>query len=116
MAALHAKVDPTLQGQRCEFVVSWLRSEVASDGAYTFMMGTVQGPAGRPLDWTKSSYAERHASGILDGGHIEALARKDARGNWTILEYAIGSTDVWWLGLPSDYPNAPRSLFPFVEP
>jgi hypothetical protein len=110
MSAIHAVRDPDMKGQANKYVASWLQT----DGTFAFMMGQVVTPEGKQPNWKATVYAKDIEEGIFDGGHIEALVKKEG-GQWRVVENgsAIGSTDVWWFGI-WDTTGAPKSLFPFV--
>lgn len=56
----------------------------------------LQRPGGGEIDWAKTKFAEQHAEGMFDaGGHFFLLRRADS-GEWMLVEYAIGPTDVAW--------------------
>lgn len=68
---------------------------------------------GTQIDWSQTPYAERARDGVLDGnGTTYALLRRE-NGQWRVVEYAVGPTDVVWLewadrhGAPADLMQAP---------
>lgn len=67
-------------------------------------------PDGAAIDWSTTLLAERAAEGVLDSnGQTHALLRKE-NGAWRVLEYAIGPTDVAWIGWAAAH-GAPEELF-----
>lgn len=90
-------------GGAIEFVVTTLN--VAGDWAFGDVK--VQRPGGAPIDWPATKFAGEYAEGVFDPGGNFFLARKSA-GGWTLVEYAIGPTDVawdWWRqqhGIPGE--------------
>lgn len=90
-------------GGPIEFVVTTLN--VYDDWAFGNVQ--VQRPGGQRIDWRHTKFAEDYAQGMFDAGGHFFLMRND-RGVWTMVEYAIGPTDVawdWWRqqhGLPTE--------------
>lgn len=91
-------------GGPIEFVVTALN---AYDG-WAFGNVRVQRPGGQPIDWRKTKFAEDDAEGMFDpAGHLFLM--RSERGVWTMVEYAIGPTDVAWIdwseryGLPTEF-------------
>ena len=78
-------------GGPIEFVVTTLN---AYDG-WAFGNVRVQRPGGQPIDWRRTQFAEDYAQGMFEtGGHF-FLMRSEG-GAWTMVEYALGPTDVAW--------------------
>ena len=92
-------------GGPIEFVVAVLN---AYDG-WAFGNVRVQRPGGQPVDWRQTKFAEDVAEGMFETGSHFFLMRSE-RGAWTMVEYAIGPTDVawdWW----RQQLNLPEQLF-----
>ena len=85
--ALRPKLEAELKTELV-FVVSDIR--VSADWA--FVMAQPQRKDGKKLDG-KKIYGESWEH--MDGFTLTAVLRKKAN-QWTVLEYGIGATDVWW--------------------
>ena len=88
---------PTIErrlGPNVEFVVSDMRVS----GGWAFVMANPQRRGGRPIDGRR--YFPNFED--MDGLTVTALLR--FQGRWTLVDHAIGATDVWYCG------RAPRSL------
>lgn len=61
------------------------------------------------IDWSQTRYAERAREGVLDGnGTTYALLRRE-NGQWRVLEFAVGPTDVAWVDWAERH-GAPASI------
>ncbi len=78
-------------GGPVEFVVTTLN--VLDEWAYGDVK--VQRPGGAPINWRKTKFAEDYAQGMFDPEHNLFLLQEGGDG-WTLVEYAIGPTDVAW--------------------
>ena len=92
-------------GPPVEFVVSWLR--VYGDWAWVAV--DPQRPGGGAINPNSPTYRMWEGQ---DGLHTYVLL-KHAYGQWNVVDYAIGPTDVFWDGDPL-YQQFPRS-FTFPE-
>ncbi len=86
------------------FVVETLRT----DGHWAYIQGVPRRPAGEPVDWTRTPLAEAWRMGMMDDGVMGLVARSE--GGWRLVEYAIGPTDVPWVGWAEHY-GLPFALF-----
>ena len=76
---------------------------------WMFLAGRPLTEDGRPIDYTRTSFAQDVAEGAFDDS-FSALVRRDARadGGWGVVELSLGATDapfVGWFerhGLPLD--------------
>ena len=91
--ALRPAIERRL-GPNVEFVVQDIR--VA--GGWAFVMAEPRRRGGRPIDGRR--YFPNFDD--MDGLTVTALLR--FQGRWTLVDHAIGATDVWYCG------RAPRSL------
>lgn len=91
-------------GQRVIFVVDVLRS----DGQMVFLQGVPHQSNGTPLDWTKTPFREDWLNDMMSDVVMVLLSRNGTR--WTVLDYAIGPTDVYWYGWVQRY-NLPEAFF-----
>ncbi|MGE3230192.1 MAG: hypothetical protein AB7J30_12220 [Hyphomicrobium sp.] len=102
-------------GAPVEFVINTLN--VMDEWAYGDVQ--LQRPGGTPIDWSHTKFAEDMAQGMLETGHNLFLLHESG-GSWTLIEYAIGPTDVawdWWRqqrGLPAELFDASSADFPPV--
>lgn len=80
-----------------EFVVSSLDVE----GDFGFFMGTANRPGGRAIDLVQTPLAIRDEIPVdfIDGSSVQAFVKR-LNGHWYIDDYAVGATDVWWIGPP----------------
>jgi hypothetical protein len=102
--ALRPVIEQDL-GQSVQFVVETLRER---DGS-AFAAVHPRTPQGRPIDFAKTSHAQRLADGALDGDTVFALLQyRDGR--WQVREYAVAPTDVAWTGWAESY-GAPDAIF-----
>jgi hypothetical protein len=62
-----------------------------------------------PIDWRKTRYAEDFEAGMVDPAASDFLLRRTASG-WTVLEFAVGATDVVWDTWRRDH-GLPLALF-----
>jgi hypothetical protein len=103
--ALRAVIAKDL-GQPVKFVVDDMRVQ----GEWAFIVAHPQTPAGAPIDFSKTHYAERQAEGVLDGDTLYALLRR-VGGKWTVVDFMIGPTDVGWMDWQDSY-HTPAGLIP----
>ncbi|MEL6573367.1 MAG: hypothetical protein AAFQ64_17035 [Pseudomonadota bacterium] len=84
-------------GPPIEFVVLDLRV----DGDRAFAQVMAQRPGGAPIDLATSPMAQRDQvpTDLIDGPRMEAFLVHE-NGAWYVDAYAIGATDVWWIGPP----------------
>jgi hypothetical protein len=85
--ALRPKVERKL-GPRVEFVVQVLRVE----GGWAFVMADPQRKGGKPIDGRRI-FGDDFEN--MDGLRVDAVLRKQGN-RWTVADYAIGATDVWY--------------------
>ncbi|MFD0986597.1 hypothetical protein [Methyloligella solikamskensis] len=78
-------------------------------GNWAFLQAEPQRPGGKPIDWSKTDYAQ-DVEDDMCGGLIHALLFKRA-GRWTVREKVICATDVPWVTWPEEF-GAPRGVFP----
>ena len=91
--ALRPAIERRL-GSNVEFVVS----DIRVSGGWAFVMADPQRRGGRPIDGRR--YFRNFDD--MDGLTVTALLR--FQGRWTLVDHAIGATDVWYCG------RGPRSL------
>jgi hypothetical protein len=99
MNSLRGVVKPAMNNQDIVF-------NVQGDGVFNVKSGWV---------WMQGS-VELRGGGVpvtdpdSDGAHFEALLHKDG-GQWKVLNWGVGSTDVWWWGIASSHPDAPDEIW-----
>lgn len=83
------------------------------DGDRAFMKVQPQRPGGVPIDLaqTPTVLLRDDSPGFYDGTVLIAYLSR-IEGNWYVYEYAIGSTDVWWVGNPYCSSLGFRSVMP----
>lgn len=82
-------------GAPVEFVVI----ELLVEDDLAFARVRAQRPGGGAIDMEATPLVTRRGvpSDLIDGPRIEAFLGRTA-GRWHIVEYVVGSTDVWWFG------------------
>ena len=101
-------IRPAIEGhihQPVQFVVDTLRIQ----GEWAFYAGRIQQPNGRPIDFSRTPYAEAIEEGFFDGPTTYALLRRTG-GRWRLVDWVVGPTDVYYLGWPAGE-GAPKTLF-----
>lgn len=88
-----------------EFVVR--RFTVIGEWAYGEVY--VQRPGGEAIDWNQTRYADDFKAGMFDPAASDFLLRKSGR-TWSVIEYALGPTDVVWVSWRLDH-RLPLALF-----
>ena len=86
------------------FVVSVLR--VSSNWA--FVQATPKRPGGVDIDWKRTKFREAFEKDFMSDIVMGLLKYDGAR--WSLVEYVIGPTDVFWETWLQDY-RLPRQLF-----
>ncbi len=103
-------LDANLHQQPNELMVSFIRSS----GDFAFVQATVQKKGGGEIDWTNTEYRAAVQEGLFDGPSLSALLKR-AEGAWTVLEEAVGATDVSWWGAWERHSDVPCALFPVEQ-
>ena len=104
MKALRGPAQKDLK-QTVIFKVDRLR--VAGEWAYAKVSPTR--PDGSEVDYSKTKYQKLIDLGAFDP-QGEALLFKEEDGEWTVVEWAFGSTDVPSAGWSTKHPGIPKSL------
>jgi hypothetical protein len=82
---------------------------------WAFVQAQPRKPDGSAIDWSTTSLAEREELGVLDGDGATVALLKNENGTWTVLEHAIGPTDVPYIewagehGVPPDILGLPSN-------
>ena len=104
MDALRAPITKALK-QKIVFEVS--RLSVLN--GWAFLSGVPRQPSGKPVDYSRTSYADAKKQGMFDDG-VVALLKRTPKGKWTVVTYVLGPTDVPYVDWDRRY-HAPRAIF-----
>lgn len=92
-------------GQPVMFVVQTLKIQ----GDWVFVVARPQRPDGREIDFRRTRHRDRIEEGVFDGPTLYALMqRRDQR--WSVVDFAIGPTDVFYAGWPEEFGAPPEML------
>lgn len=86
------------------FVVSVLRVS----GNWAFVQATPRRPGGVDIDWKRTKFREAFEKDFMSD-IVMGLLKYDG-GKWSLVEYVIGPTDVFWENWQQKY-RLPRQLF-----
>lgn len=106
--AMTAALAPRVQaeiGQPVSFTVTTMRVE----DDWGWLVAQPWTPHGTQIDWSQTRYAERAAEGVLDGGGTTYALLRRENGQWRVVDFAVGPTDVAWADW-SERHGAPASL------
>jgi hypothetical protein len=92
-------------GKPVQFVVRDMRVL----GEWAFVNLAPQRPGGGAIEYVYSRYQAAVDAGVFDND-VVALMRNTPRG-WLVYQYALGATDVAWMGWWTYYP-VPEEVFP----
>lgn len=79
-------------GGPVEFVVQKLNTY----DVWAFANLRAQRPGGGAIDWSRTRFGEDMAQGMFDPSNSFVLLRRADSGEWMLVEYALGPTDVAW--------------------
>lgn len=105
---LKQKLQPALK-QKPKMVVEKL---VLKSG-FAFFRGRAKDSTGKDIDFTKTVYKGAVKDGVFEGDGTAALLQKTG-GQWKLLTYVIGPTDVAWVCWWKEY-KAPKEIFDYAE-
>jgi len=105
--ALRVPVEKALK-QKVQFSVQTIKVR----GNWAFINGEPQNSSGENPDYSKTEFQEAIDEGMFDN-NFQALLKKTG-GKWKVVTYAIGCTDVCWLGWDEQF-KAPKAIFPNAE-
>lgn len=91
-------------GQSVKFVVATLRTQ----GDWAFVVARPQRPDGREIDFRATRYREAIDQGMFDGPTLYALMQRREQ-RWTVVDFAIGPTDVPQAGWTEEH-GAPAAM------
>ena len=77
-------------------------------GDWAFVSGAPQNSSGGTPNYKNTPYQKAVSEGAFDN-NFQALLKKTG-GKWKVATYAIGCTDVCWLGWDEKY-KAPKAIF-----
>lgn len=97
-------------GQSVKFVVATLRTQ----GDWAFVVARPQRPDGREIDFRATRYREAIDQGVFDGPTLYALMQRREQ-RWTVVDFAIGPTDVHHAGWPEEF-GAPAAMLGLPTP
>ena len=107
LAALRVPVEKELK-QKIQFSIQNFKVS----GNWAFVNGEPQNSSGGEPDYKNTRYAEYITEGAFDN-NFQALLKKTS-GKWKVVTYAVGCTDVCWLGWDEQY-KAPKAIFSMEE-
>ena len=76
---------------------------------------TVQKQGGGEIDWMNTEYKREVEEGLFDGPSLSAFLSAGPNGEWTVVEQAVGPTDVPWDHIWERHEDVPCALFPVQE-
>jgi hypothetical protein len=106
--AMTAALAPRVQaeiGQPVSFTVTTMRVE----NDWGWLVAQPWTPDGAQIDWSQTRYAERAAEGMLDGGGTTYALLRRENGQWRVVDFAVGPTDVAYADWSARH-GAPASL------
>lgn len=104
--ALRTPVEKELK-QKIKFVVETLRVQ----GSWSFVGGVPQAENGGWPNYLATEYQEAIDNEMFDNNIFALLKNTD--GEWKVVTYSIGCTDVCYAGWWRDH-SAPRKVFPYT--
>jgi hypothetical protein len=96
--------------QKVIFVVQKIR---VYDG-WAFVQCRPVTPNSKPIDFKKTKYKERIEDGTFDGDTTYALLKLKNK-KWTVADFVIGPTDVYWIGWTEPPFFAPKQVLPPLQ-
>lgn len=97
-------------GQPVSFTIDTVRVE----NDWAWLVVQPRAAAGGDIDWSQTKYAEQNAEGVLDGGGTTYALLKRENGEWRVLEFVVGPTDVAYAEWPARH-GAPAELMGLGE-
>lgn len=105
--ALRVPVENELR-QKIQFSIQTIKVQ----GNWAFINGEPRSVSGGEPDYKITKYADAIDEGMFDN-NFQALLKKTG-GKWKVVEFAIGCTDVCWIGWDEQF-KAPKQIFPNYE-
>lgn len=103
-AALATAATPAI-GIPVSFTVTTKRV----DGDWGWLIAQPWTPEGAAIDWSTTRYATQAQEGALDGGGTTYALLHRENGEWRVVDFAVGPTDVAYADWPQRY-GAPPAL------
>lgn len=94
--------------QKVQFSIQTIKTQ----GVWAFINGEPQNASGGEPNYKNTPYQEAIDGGAFDN-NFQVLLKKTG-GKWKVVTYAIGCTDVCWLGWDKKF-KAPSAIFPGSE-
>jgi len=107
LSALRVPVEKELK-QKIQFSIQNFKVQ----GNWAFVNGEPQNSSGGEPNYKNTKYQAQVSDGAFDN-NFQALLKKTG-GKWKVVTYAIGCTDVCWLGWGEQY-KAPKAIFEMPE-
>jgi hypothetical protein len=104
LAALIPAVSAEI-GAEVTFTVETKRTQ----GDWGWIVARPWTPDGAQIDWSSTALAERAREGALDGGGATYALLRRQSGQWRVVAFAVGPTDVAYADWPQRY-GAPAPL------
>lgn len=89
--------------------VTMTASQVRVMNEWGWIVAQPAAPGGGAIDWARTKYAGQAEAGALDGGGTTYALLKQENGQWRVLEFVVGPTDVAWLEWPARH-GAPAEI------
>jgi hypothetical protein len=89
--------------------VSFTVTTKTVDGDWGWLVTQPWTQDGTAIDWSTTRYAARAQEGVLDGGGTTYALLRRENGNWRVVDFAVGPTDVAYADWPRRY-GAPPAL------
>lgn len=105
--ALRVPIEKELK-QKIQFSVQTIKVQ----GIWAFVYGEPQNSSGGAPNYKITKYKDEVREGFFDN-NFQALLKKTG-GKWRVVTYAIGCTDVCWLGWDEEF-KTPKAIFPNSE-
>ena len=83
-------------------------SHLAVSGNWAFLRAEMEGPGGAPVDYAGTPMADAAQHGVASRTYAALLQRTGS--GWTVMDKAIGPTDVAWEDWPARH-RAPPEIF-----
>ncbi len=107
MNALRVPIEKELK-QKVQFSIQTIKVQ----GIWAFVNGAPQNSSGGEPNYKNTPYQDAIDSGAFEN-NFQALLKKTG-GRWRVVTYAIGCTDVCWIGWDEEF-KAPKAVFPSSE-
>lgn len=89
--------------------VTFTATTKRTEGDWGWLIAQPWTPDGAQIDWSTTRYATQAQEGALDGGGTTYALLRRQNGQWTVVAFVVGPTDVAYADWPQRY-GAPASL------